>query len=453
MPPHLFGNLTRVARPVYAWTPRKDGRAECNGHPCSPYAVCMSGALRSFWQIRTNIEFALLLPNGPADLFAHVFYEPHRTEHRRGLQWIRNAPYTRSVIAEVFDETLEEDIVASFPEYERLRREDTYGIITQGKETSAWLSMLRKMRLANDLRKAHEVARQKPYVAVVRTRPDIFFGVEVPIARLNIEASLADRSSPLASFMPRPLGPTDVLITPIPPVNGSMWRFCAHPGGFVERYRSHVECGDEPSDVCTPSPLAQLVGTSANCPCCYYEHHRRANRSVCTCNMIFPPGKNNQRKRRMSRRDAELFDGHGPWNEQILLDQLAIGTPRAMDVFTSLAAALPDAFARKGARRERMLQEAGFVTEGLLAQNVARYKQWLKVRPVTWLQWGSKQDGGQEREWRNSGTHRGGRHAWTPPPIGQPPRIRYATPQFLRAEAARFKRRADQGGRSPRSRV
>ena len=155
----------------------------------------------------------------------------------------------------------------------------------------------------------------------------------------------------------------------------------------------------------------------------------------------------------MSRRDAELFDGHGPWNEQILLDQLAIGTPRAMDVFTSLAAALPDAFARKGARGERTLQEAGFVTEGLLAQNVAHYKQWLKVRPVTWLQWGSKQDGGQEREWRNSDTHRGGRHAWTPPPIGQPPRIRYAAPQFLRAEAARFKMRVDQGGRSPRYRV
>ena len=117
----------------------------------------------------------------------------------------------------------------------------------------------------------------------------------------------------------------------------------------------------------------------------------------------------------MSRRDSELFDGHGPWNEQILLDQLAIGTPRAMDVFTSLAAALPDAFARKGARGERTLQEAGFVTEGLLAQNVARYKQWLKVRPVTWLQWGSKQDGGQEREWRNSDTHRGGRHACAGP--------------------------------------
>ena len=53
----------------------------------------------------------------------------------------------------MWDETLEEDIVAGFGGYERLRAEDTFGITTQGKETSAWLSMLRKLHLANELRR------------------------------------------------------------------------------------------------------------------------------------------------------------------------------------------------------------------------------------------------------------------------------------------------------------
>ena len=113
----------------------------------------MSGSLRSFWSTRLNIERALLLPNGPADLFAHVYYEPERPDHRRGLQWLRNAPYSRAVAAEVYDETVEEDIVAAFPDYERLREEDVFGVMQQGKETTAWLSMIRKIFLANELRR------------------------------------------------------------------------------------------------------------------------------------------------------------------------------------------------------------------------------------------------------------------------------------------------------------
>ena len=171
VPTSLFNNLTRVARPAYRWARKPEGGGGCKsaGQPCSAFAVCMSGSLRSFWSTRLNIEHALLLPNGPADLFAHVYYEPRRHDHRRGLQWLRNAPYSQAVVAEVFDETLEEDLVAGFVEYQRLRAEDTFGITTQGKETSAWLSMLRKLQLANELRKAHEARRGRPYLAVVRS--------------------------------------------------------------------------------------------------------------------------------------------------------------------------------------------------------------------------------------------------------------------------------------------
>ena len=171
-PSRLYNELPRTARPQYSWAAADEGgpdgptgiyslrrgsritrRCDEDGVRCSEYAVCMSGALRSFDLVKTNLEVALLLPNGPADLFAHVYYEPERPDHRRGLQWLRNAPYSRAVAAEVYDETVEEDIVAAFPDYERLREEDVFGVMQQGKETTAWLSMIRKIFLANELRR------------------------------------------------------------------------------------------------------------------------------------------------------------------------------------------------------------------------------------------------------------------------------------------------------------
>ena len=171
-PSRLYNELPRTARPQYSWAAADEGgpdgptgiyslrrgsritrRCDEDGVRCSEYAVCMSGALRSFDLVKTNLEVALLLPNGPADLFAHVYYEPERPDHRRGLQWLRNAPYSRAVAAEVYDETVEEDIVAAFPDYERLREEDVFGVLQQGKETTAWLSMIRKIFLANELRR------------------------------------------------------------------------------------------------------------------------------------------------------------------------------------------------------------------------------------------------------------------------------------------------------------
>ena len=99
VPTSLFNNLSRVARPAYRWARKPEGGGGCKSaaQPCSAFAVCMSGSLRSFWSTRLNIERALLLPNGPADLFAHVYYEPRRRDHRRGLQWLRNAPYSQAV--------------------------------------------------------------------------------------------------------------------------------------------------------------------------------------------------------------------------------------------------------------------------------------------------------------------------------------------------------------------
>ena len=395
----------------------------------------MSGALRSFWSTRLNIERTLLLPNGPADLFAHIYYEPQRKDHRRGLQWLRNAPYAQAVVAEVFDETVEEDVVGSFPEYARLRAEDTYGITTQGKETSAWLSMLRKLHLANELRRLHEVTRGRPYRLVVRVRPDLMFGDDVQLDRLHPDVRPSGLMAPwtfLQSVVRRTRPPTDTLFVPIPPASGALWRMCSKPSTFEERSVHYADCGAAPRDACTPSPAAGLVGTSALCPCCEWEQHLRVGRKVCNCNGLFPQRRGrraatrggaaavrNETRRTASRGHApelsELSEGHAPWGERLLLDQLAIGTPRAMDVFAGLASALPATFARNGARGQRTLSEHGFVTERLLGSHVARAKSWLTVRPVAWLQWGVKADTGHQRDWMDPGTHRGGREAWQPP--------------------------------------
>ena len=86
----------------------------------------------------------------------------------------------------MWDETLEEDIVAGFGGYERLRAEDTFGITTQGKETSAWLSMLRKLHLANELRRVRVRVTVRVGVGVgvrVRVRVRVRVGVRVRVRR------------------------------------------------------------------------------------------------------------------------------------------------------------------------------------------------------------------------------------------------------------------------------
>ena len=272
------------------------------------------------------------------------------------------------------------------------------------------------------------------------------FGDEVRLERLRFEMGPSRlTSSPwtfLKSVMRRSTpGPTGVLYAPVPPATGALWRMCTKVPSFVERSINYADCGGAPSEACTPSPAASLVGTSALCPCCEWAVHPHVSRKVCNCNVLFPrwserrvirrggsagasegasEGVRNGSRRGAPRGHAPvLTEGHAPWGERLLLDQLVIGTPRAMDVFAGLAAALPATFARNGAKGQRTLAELGFVTESLLGTHVARAKQWLAVRPVTWLQWGIKADTGQQRDWSDAGTHRGGREAWQP--HGQPP--------------------------------
>ena len=105
-------------------------------------------------------------------------------------------------------------------------------------------------------------------------------------------------------------------------------------------------------------------------------------RPLCNCNVLFPPGYKNSRLRSTGH-NAVLFGGHAPWGERLLLDQIAVGTPRAMDVYSSLAEALPGQFAAAQAKGKRTLEKLGFVTETLLGVHVAKEKAWLAVRPVT----------------------------------------------------------------------
>eukprot|EP00966_Prymnesium_polylepis_P142310 3286090-Prymnesium_polylepis.1 len=150
------------------------------GAQCSAVAVCLSGFLRSFNEVLGNFETALREPN-QADVFAHVYYNPQRRDNRLALQWLRNSPFVRGLVSEVFDETLEEDIVRDFPNYTHMREHDTFSVKVQRKETSAMLSMFRKIKLANELRKDFEQRRGKPYTLIVRARPDLAYGTAVDL--------------------------------------------------------------------------------------------------------------------------------------------------------------------------------------------------------------------------------------------------------------------------------
>jgi len=327
----------------------------------------------------------------------------------------------------------------------------------------------------------------------------------------------------------------ELLLTPIPPVNGSLWAMCAQPPMFREArgaavgrcntvvtapLRWHRRDGsvamasrmDTPTDRCEPSPLAALVrraapsrssarlrsaallrpsspedarfepapepqrahfalaccacttasphsqvGSSALCPCCAYARHPVAKRPVCNCNLIFPEGKDGQRLRKARAHsrlhthahmhththkrisplarwlipyargaaqaverghNLSLYEGHAPWagshrdRRGIVLDQLAVGTPRAMDAYCGLAASLPARFAEQRGAGRKTVPQRGFVTEELIGANVA-HDGAVVVRPVTWLQWGTKRDERGEQEWKRGGdAHLGGRARW-----------------------------------------
>ena len=91
---------------------------------------------------------------------------------------------------------------------------------------------------------------------------------------------------------------TEVLYAPVPPAGGATWRMCTAPPGFVERSVDYAGCAGAPSEACTPSPAARLVGTSALCPCCDWAAHPRVGRKLCHCNALFPRwGERRTRKR------------------------------------------------------------------------------------------------------------------------------------------------------------
>ena len=140
----------------------------------SPYAVCLSGGLRHFWPLRHNFEAALVRPN-EADVFAHVYVEPDQADHATALAWLQSAPWMVRMHAEVYTASLADRIASQFPNFAILNASHA----SADKLASMW----RKVKLANDLRKQHELARGFPYRAIVRTRPDIAYGTIVSLQR------------------------------------------------------------------------------------------------------------------------------------------------------------------------------------------------------------------------------------------------------------------------------
>ena len=149
------------------------------------------------------------------------------------------------------------------------------------------------------------------------------------------------------------------------------------------------------------------------------SHRAASPRFFASHCVAHPPPRRRSSPQAVERgHNVSLFEGHAPWHRGVILDQIAIGTPRAMDAYAGLAAALPGRFAEQRKEGKKTVPQRGFVTEELMGTNVAADKA-IVVRPVTWLQWGTKRDELGEQEWRRGGdAHLGGRVRWRarPPP-------------------------------------
>ena len=348
---------------------------------CSEYAILVSGELRSFWDVRHNFEAALVLPNGPADVFAHVYLDPASPRDSLARDWLAAAPWLRAHALEVFDGEVVEQLLQAFPNYTtachdlEARNLSSSGVLRM-------LSMWRKIHLTNELRRAHERKRGRPYRGVVRTRPDLAYGAAVRLSHLVYTSGVGALRE-------------ERLFLPLPPLkSGATWRLCIGQDGMRA-----FSCGNSSSTACVDSPLLHEARTAAfaHCPCCHGAYNAVLGRNTCSCTMYF------------NTSDAAF----GPWRGQHVGDQLVLGSGPAMDVFSSMYTYAAVAFEAERAENggESRMFAGRFVPERSFARLVREEVPWrflglapgenvmlragwarervpVVVQAVDWIQWG-----------------------------------------------------------------
>ena len=321
----------------------------------SRYAICLSGGLRTFDEVKHNFELALVAPSS-ADVFAHVYTDPSSEAHQRAVHWLQKKPWLRKLVVEVFNESVKEDIVRSIPSFPSIRA-------AKGSALSM-LSMLRKMKLANDLRRDFEGLNGVRYSIVVRVRPDLAFGNKWQLDLLPLRSSVKG----------------GLIFTPLPPIGpGSIWRVCRAHDPFrrtccAKRKRccktlsapipesEDGQCdAHSNSSSCVPSPLLPHLGFYVDCPCCSIERNAAKGHMVCGCNKF----------------------------QSVVFDQVAIGNSLGMDAYSSLYDRVEELW---NTNHTRVVFKSGFVTERLL--KILLLKQHVRLHVTSALQWGVRREVG-----------------------------------------------------------
>jgi hypothetical protein len=130
--------------------------------------------------LKHNFEAAVVLPNR-ADVFVHLYFDPSLAEHVRALAWLQRARWAVSLVAEVYNDTLAQQITAGLPHYETLQQKHGWS----RKDAEKLASMWRKIKLADELRRQHETRRGFTYRVVMRTRFDIAYGAPIAMGRVQ----------------------------------------------------------------------------------------------------------------------------------------------------------------------------------------------------------------------------------------------------------------------------
>ena len=160
---------------VRALTPSDPGAAVIEHESTDPtggrYAVLISGHLR-LWRLGllSLEERVHKVTEGGIHVFLHVYYSPASFADLALLRDLRQHPLVKAFVAEVYSERIEQQMVLDLPD-----------LANHSYTSLSYIPQARKLALANRLRANFGTKYNISYAGALRYRPDLFFGIDVPL--------------------------------------------------------------------------------------------------------------------------------------------------------------------------------------------------------------------------------------------------------------------------------
>lgn len=156
---------TRLTQPNTSTTARK-------------VAVYVVGAIRGFREVLPNFVEMLQEPCA-ADVFGYLHLRVGGGDNATVTE-LRKHAWAKHIEAIFYTQSVKDSIISENPQYKLMRKFDTYERPYKDRSSANRLAMWRAVYICNQLRIQYEEDRGIRYTHVVRTRPDIVYGLPFP---------------------------------------------------------------------------------------------------------------------------------------------------------------------------------------------------------------------------------------------------------------------------------